>query len=375
METLYDETEPNSPTQRRVPPVPPIDRRFVPVAELGRGGMGSVYRCHDVDMDRDVAVKIRNDQLASTDDRARFLREARLAGAAAASGDRPGLRDPTSQRWPRAVRDARDRRPDAARSARREAQRRGDVRRSRAADRVLARVHGDRLLPSPRRAPSRSQTEQRHARRIRRGLRARLGRRDRARRAAAPCRNEALCRTRAAPRRSDRGERRVLARHDPHRHPRRGGGRRGARAPRAGGTRHRRGPRSTARKCALARRHDRSLSRGRARSRDAPPARGHGRERCVRERCATRCGRASHGAARSRPRTRARSRSSRRAVGVARDAHRGTRRAAGAGRGSVRTRSRECDPFRDHRGRRSCRSSSRWAFAIRSGSACASLCS
>jgi ABC-type oligopeptide transport system substrate-binding subunit len=45
-------------------------------AELGHGGMGTVYRSHDTLLDRDVAVKVLSDAGLGTEGRARLLREA-----------------------------------------------------------------------------------------------------------------------------------------------------------------------------------------------------------------------------------------------------------------------------------------------------------
>ena len=48
-------------------------------AELGHGGMGTVYRAHDTVLDRSVAVKVVSNTALGTEGRARLLREARAA--------------------------------------------------------------------------------------------------------------------------------------------------------------------------------------------------------------------------------------------------------------------------------------------------------
>ena len=56
--------------------------------QIGRGGMGVVYRAHDLALDRNVALKVLSPELAEDERfRERFLTESRLA----ASIDHPNI--------------------------------------------------------------------------------------------------------------------------------------------------------------------------------------------------------------------------------------------------------------------------------------------
>jgi len=60
-----------------LPPI--VDGKYRVDAQIGRGGMGAVFRARDVRLDRDVAIKVvRADLLASPEARGRFRREAQL---------------------------------------------------------------------------------------------------------------------------------------------------------------------------------------------------------------------------------------------------------------------------------------------------------
>lgn len=64
---------------RRVADWPELEHpRYTVLERIGRGGMGSVYRVHDHELDRQAAMKVLNDAPASEETAARMLREARI---------------------------------------------------------------------------------------------------------------------------------------------------------------------------------------------------------------------------------------------------------------------------------------------------------
>ena len=50
-------------------------------SELGRGGMGTVYRATDLELQREVAVKVLSATAQTSESRERLIREARAAAA------------------------------------------------------------------------------------------------------------------------------------------------------------------------------------------------------------------------------------------------------------------------------------------------------
>ena len=78
-ETLLLDTSLSGPV--RFGPNSVLRQRYQLHSQLGQGGMGVVYRATDLELERQVAVKLLPERVSSPDARERFLREARAAAA------------------------------------------------------------------------------------------------------------------------------------------------------------------------------------------------------------------------------------------------------------------------------------------------------
>ena len=66
--------------------------RYQVIEEIGQGSMGLVFRAHDPQIDREVALKVlRRDRITGEEFVNRFLKEARVIGPAVSSQHRDGL--------------------------------------------------------------------------------------------------------------------------------------------------------------------------------------------------------------------------------------------------------------------------------------------
>ena len=61
-----------------------INERYQVKPELGRGGMGTVYRAHDSTLNRDVALKLMSNTDLGTQGRTRLLNEAQTVAQSCA---------------------------------------------------------------------------------------------------------------------------------------------------------------------------------------------------------------------------------------------------------------------------------------------------
>ena len=85
--------EGDSPVLKAVPEAPETSSRYRVLGEIARGGVGIVYKGHDVDLGRDVAMKVlQRDHLGNAEIVERFVEEAQIGGQLQHPADRAGVR-------------------------------------------------------------------------------------------------------------------------------------------------------------------------------------------------------------------------------------------------------------------------------------------
>ena len=67
--------------------------RYVVESLVGAGGMGQIYKAHDPDIRRTVAIKLISTRLMSSADRSEYVRRFRREAEAAARCAHPAIRD------------------------------------------------------------------------------------------------------------------------------------------------------------------------------------------------------------------------------------------------------------------------------------------
>ena len=148
--------------------------RYQVVGEIARGGVGVVLKGHDVDLGRDVAMKVLREEHAENPDvLQRFVEEAQIGGPAPAPGDRAGLRAGRSRGPAPVLHDEADQGPHARGAARRA--RRPRARTGAASSRSSSRSARRCLRARARRDPPRPEARQRDGGGVRRGAGRGLG--------------------------------------------------------------------------------------------------------------------------------------------------------------------------------------------------------